>query len=67
MSTKSSQLVFNHDNDCMMSGCPGHVMRAEHQTTSDYFTVTVDGKGIYGGDDTTTRAMLKLIGRVDYA
>lgn len=66
MSTIKSEFDFEHDNDCMFTGCPGHKMQAEHQTTSDYFTVYVDGEVVYAGDDNTTRALLKLIGEVDY-
>lgn len=66
MSTIKAEVEFRHDNDCVMSGCPGHVMTAEHQTTSDYFSIYVDGELVYGGDDNTTRALLKLIKEVDY-
>ena len=65
MSTIKHEIKFRHDNDCIMAGCPSHVMTAEHQTTSDYFTVKVDGEYIYRGDDNTTRTLLKLISEVD--
>ncbi len=66
MSTIRATSVFRHDNDCLMSGCPGHAMEVQHQTTSDYFTVRIDDKIVYGGDDNTTREMLKLIKETDY-
>lgn len=66
MTTIQADTIFRHDNDCLMSGCPGHHMTAEHQTTSDCFMVTVDGKLLYAGDDNTTRALLRLIKEVDY-
>jgi hypothetical protein len=50
-----------------MMGCPGHLMTAEHQTTSDYFTVYVDGEIAYSGDDNTTRLLLEIIKEIDYA
>ena len=61
MSTRVQEKEFKHFDDCLMSGCPGHVMRAEHQTTSDYFTVYIDNEPIYGGDDTVTRTMFDLL------
>ena len=66
MATRTAIKQFRHDNDCVMSGCPGHEMEVMHQTTSDYFTVTIDGKTVYGGDDNTTRTMLELIKETDY-
>lgn len=66
MSTTRASVEFKHDNDCDFGGCPGHTMRAEHQTTSDYFTIYIDDEVVYGGDDNTTRAMLNLISEVDY-
>jgi len=67
MVTVKNEIHFRHDNDCKMSGCPGHFMTAEHQTTSDYFTVKVDGVIIYSGDDNTTRSLINIIEMVDYA
>lgn len=66
MSTIKASLEFKHDNDCLMSGCPGHKMEVSHQTTSDWFTVRIDDEVVYGGDDNTTRAMLELINKTDY-
>ena len=66
MATVTETKQFRHDNDCLMSGCPGHTMEVSHQTTSDSFTVLIDGKIAYSGDDNTTRTMLELIAKVDY-
>jgi len=66
MAIVKADSTFRHDNDCLMSGCPSHTMEVQHQTTSDYFTVKIDGKVVYGGDDSTTREMLKLIKETDY-
>lgn len=66
MTTLMATKTFRHDNNCKMSGCPGHVMRVEHQTTSDSFLVTIDDEIIYGGDDNTTRTLMTLIKAVDY-
>ena len=66
MVTVKNEIHFRHDNDCEMAGCPGHLMTAEHQTTSDFFTVKVDDEIIYSGDDNTTRALLEIIAKVDY-
>lgn len=66
MSTNYAVLHFTHDNDCLISGCPGHTMTAEHQRTSDYFTVSIDDEILYAGDDNTTRTLLEIINKVDY-
>lgn len=66
MATITKTKQFRHDNDCLISGCPGHTMTVTHQTTSDSFMVEIDGKIVYGGDDNTTRTMLELIKEVDY-
>lgn len=66
MVTIRHAIQFRHDNDCLQSGCPGHEMTAQHQTTSDSFIIKVDGEVVYSGDDNTTRTLLKIIAEVDY-
>lgn len=64
MSLRVLEKRFRHDNDCLMVGCPYHIMRIEYQTVSDAIKVMVDGEEIYNGDLNTSEALVELVSEV---
>lgn len=61
MGTNIDSTTFRCYNDCLMSGCPSHVLRVEYQNTSDHYSVYVDNKLDYGADPSKMGAMIKVI------
>lgn len=45
MSTTKRSVPYKHDNDCQMTGCPGHTMQVTYQSTSDYISIENDWNG----------------------
>lgn len=67
MSTRNRTIEFRCDNDCKMSGCPGHKLKGLLQTTSDCIIIEdEEGNIIYSGDINKTIALLKIIYQLDY-
>jgi hypothetical protein len=54
------------DNDCLVSGCPSHEFELHYQSTSDYFTVSKDGKTEYGADLNEMEALLECLFKMSY-
>lgn len=42
MSTIKIDTPYKCDNDCKISGCPGHILHAEYQSTSDIYSFHID-------------------------
>lgn len=61
MSMRKTKRTFKCDNDCLMSGCPGHTMDVTYQNTSDYITVYLDKRYVFGGDLEKTKTMIDAI------
>jgi len=61
MSTYYEEKNFRHNDDCQMSGCPGHTMKYEYQTTSDSFSVKIDGEYAFSGDIAVLKTFLSLL------
>lgn len=47
-----------------MSGCPGHVLRLDYQTTADYFTVSRDGAVEWAADLNKMEALVANLYRM---
>lgn len=63
---KSEVHIFRHDNDCLMSGCPSHKLELNYQSTSDYYSIYIDGELLFGCDRSTMSTILKAIKDVSY-
>lgn len=61
MATLTTDQRFTHDNDCVTSGCPGHTLRAQYQSTSDYYSFYIDGEGLFSCDRNTMQSILKAV------
>ena len=67
MSTAKAETTFYHLDDCQMSGCPGHLMTAEFNTTSDSLQIRVPdmAQHDWSGDINAFSAMQDLFSKLD--
>lgn len=52
------------DNDCMQSGCPGHIIKLEIETTSSSAQYIKDDKLIFSMDSNEGIALFDLLNKV---
>ena len=60
MTTSVEETKYRCLDDCEFSGCPGHVMRLDYQSVSDYFSLYIDDKLVFSGDTNTLKTFLSL-------
>lgn len=50
-----------------MSGCKGHTLQVNVQTTADIMEVLVDGETLFTTDPSKWEALLKAVNSLDYS
>jgi hypothetical protein len=66
MGTVSRSITYRCSDDCVMSGCPGHIGTLQYHTVSDGYTFTMNGREI-SFERGELEAMIELIRRLDRA
>ena len=58
---------FRCYDDCIMSGCKGHTLQVNVQTTADIMEVLIDGETLFTTDPSKWEALLKAVDSLDYS
>ena len=66
MGTLIRQQDFRCSDDCARSGCQGHTLQVNVQTTSDIMDVLIDGETLFTTDPAKWDALLKAVDSLDY-
>jgi len=64
MATVIREVKYRCADDCVMSGCPGHIGRLEYQTVSDAYTFIMNDREL-SFERGELDAMLELIRSLD--
>lgn len=69
MATILRKIRYRCADDCVMSGCPGHVGELRFQTTSDAYTFTMNGRELpfERGELDAMLELLRSLNRYDAA
>lgn len=60
MSKSQAERSFHCSNDCVQTGCPGHVIKLTYNHTSDTVSVEQDGRNYTTFDRTQWRVLVNL-------
>lgn len=66
MATIGITRVYRCDNDCLISGCPGHELNVTISTVTDTMFVTVDGEDLFFSDTGKWNALRQAVEDLHY-